>query len=89
MVGSGEGAGRMRTTTGVVGCCQNTGRWIGMGETKLNEGQGMINCSTRYMQKVYKVQHMRRLHDTYSCGMRLCATAGVGKVAAQDAVLSE
>ena len=37
MVGSGEGAGRVRATTGVVGRCQNTGGRVGTGETKLNE----------------------------------------------------
>ena len=43
MVGLGEGAGRVRATTGVVGRCRNTGGRVGTGETKLNEGQGTIN----------------------------------------------
>ena len=43
MVSSGEGAGRERATTGVVGHCRNTGERVGTGKTKLNEGRGMIN----------------------------------------------
>ena len=43
MVGSGEGAGCVRATTGVVGRCRNTGGRVGTGETKLNEGRGTIN----------------------------------------------
>ena len=34
MAGSGEGAGCVHMTTGVVGRCWNTGRWVGTGETK-------------------------------------------------------
>ena len=37
MVGSGEGAGRVRATTGVVRHCRNTGGRVGTGETKRNE----------------------------------------------------
>ena len=43
MVGSGEGAGRVRATTRVVGRCQNTGGRVGTGETKRNKGRGTIN----------------------------------------------
>ena len=40
MVGLGEGAGRMRVTTGVVGRCWNTGGRVRTGETKRNKGWG-------------------------------------------------
>ena len=43
MVSLGESAGHVRAMTRVVGCCWNTGRQVGMGEMKLNEGWGMIN----------------------------------------------
>ena len=43
MVSLGKGAGRVRVTTGMVRCCQNTGRWVGTGKTKLNKGWGMID----------------------------------------------
>ena len=49
MVGSGEGAGRERTTTGVVGHCRNTGGRVGTGETKRKRMRGAINLVSRYM----------------------------------------
>ena len=49
MVGSGEGAGRECATTGVVGCCRNTGGRVGTGETKRNEGRGTYCSISRYM----------------------------------------
>ena len=76
MVSSGEGAGRVRATTGVVGRCRNTGGRIGTGETKRNEGRGTYCYLTTYTGNVYKVQCMRQLRGMYKCGTRLCATAG-------------
>ena len=40
MVGSGEGAGHVRATTGVVRRCWNTGGRVRTGKTKQNEGRG-------------------------------------------------
>ena len=58
MVGSGEGAGRERATTGVVGRCRNTGERVGTGETKLNEGRGTINCLSKYTESyLYTAVH--------------------------------
>ena len=40
MVGSGEGAGRVRATTRVVGHCRKTDGWVRTHETKRNERRG-------------------------------------------------
>ena len=58
MVGSGEGAGRMHVTTGVVGHCRNTGGQIGTGKTKQNKGRGTYCSLSKYTgSSLYTAAH--------------------------------
>ena len=58
MVGSGEGAGRVRAMTGVVGRCRNTGGQVGTGETKRNQGWGTYCFLSKYTESyLYTAVH--------------------------------
>ena len=76
MVSSGEGAGRVRATTGVVGRYRNTGGRVGTGETKLNKCGVRLTEYLSTRKAIYILRRTRRPRGMYESRTRLCVTAG-------------